>query len=91
MDKQLVQQIVSNVEIRRFVTLDAKLGRFLIPLAFWVFTVVSILSGLKLIFTGGFWLGLIVILVLPVVGRIVGESFLQLFDMVELLKRNQSK
>gem|GEM_PF-7128211 len=60
---------------------QTRMSPVFIPLIFWLLFLASFVSAIKLIFTGGLWLGLIVLILPPVLFRVICEALLNVHDI----------
>ena len=91
MSDNINMNITVNKDIIGLITLRTKYSPVLIPIVFWVFSAISLIAGLRLMLTGGFWLGLIVLIGFPVLARIVAESLMAISEIAQTLRSPQQK
>lgn len=73
--------------IREFLIFRSYISHILVPCIFYLLVLISIMSALKIMLTGGFWLGLIILVILPCLARVLCEALLQLFFISDHLRK----
>jgi hypothetical protein len=71
---------------KEIINLEKKFGPVLLPAFFWIVVLIAVISGMKLITTGGPLLGILVLVGVPALARIICEVLLSIFEINSQLK-----
>jgi hypothetical protein len=76
-----------NKRMLEYLSLEKPLSPILLPIMFWLLSLISIFAGFKILGSGGPILGIMVMILGVVVARVVCESLNQLFVLQQALNK----
>lgn len=89
--KKAIKPLFEHIDLKQLFMLDKMATPQIIAILYWLLLLLAVVAGIGKILDGSFFLGLFIMVLMPIVGRIICEIMIVIFRINKTLDEINSK